>query len=104
MAPGPWHQKSQYLYYQRRIRKIAYDDETKDFQSPTAQERAFVSFSKFPNVSSTFGTKNSLEEMDSAAPFHPDAMIRTKAGTTEIYNTISEFLLQTLLKMMCYGD
>ena len=108
--------EKQYYYYQRLIRSEAFEEmkagclsapqkETADAsaaadQLPAVQKQGTVSFAEIPAAAVR---EISVSPVQPAAGFHPDAVIRTRFGSIELSNSVSECLLRSLMEVMCHA-
>ena len=93
--------EKQYYYWQRRIRKEAYDQMAKDLPSPTVSQQTAVSFAEF-NVSAMPAQNEDLIEQ----PFKPvsaDALVKTVRGTAVFTNTASPDLVRSVMEVMLHA-
>ena len=79
--------EKQYYYWQRRIRKEAYDQLTGSL--PAGTNPSGLSFMEIPNSGFTLSTDSNS--------FKPDVVIRSTNVTVELSNSVSDQLLTRIL-------
>lgn len=103
MSVNQWMKNNQisektYYYWQRKIRKEAYDMLEQNKALPVASEKNDVSFAEIPVCHSN---DNNLERnMD---VFQPTAVIKTSSMTVALSNGISDSLLSRILQEVSHA-
>ncbi len=95
----------QYYYWQRIIRKEAYEQMTKELPCQMPSQRNEITFAEF-SVSESAATSPSGRQDgpdDLSSPMHADAVIKTDRGTVAFSNTTSTDLVRSVLEVMLHA-
>ncbi len=94
----------QYYYWQRIIRKEAYEQMTKELPCQIPSQRNEITFAEFsipePATTSPLGRQDGS---DPSSPMHADAVIKTANGTVAFSNTTSSDLVRSVLEVMLHA-
>ncbi len=95
----------QYYYWQRIIRKEAYEQMTQELPCQIPSQQSEITFAEFsiPESAATSPSGRQDGPNDPSSPMQPDAVIKTANGTVAFSNTTSSDLVRSVLEVMLHA-